>query len=105
MNAYPEPALAVLGVDGLGVSEPVAVPSPESSGVVDSDSVDAVWVSVIAREPDCRDNIPLDLKSSPLERADVVPQRRRSVSTAEDVLVQVDAPDEVLVLPGLAETR
>jgi hypothetical protein len=42
VNAYPEPALAVLGVDGLGVSEPVAVPSPESSGVVYSDSVDAV---------------------------------------------------------------
>ena len=56
------------------------------------------------RESECQKNTPLDLKASPLERTDVVPQRRGSVSTAEDVFVQVDTPDEVLVLPGLAET-
>jgi hypothetical protein len=50
-------------------------------------------------------NIPLDLKASPLERTDVVPKGSRSVGTTEDVLVQVDAPDEVLVLPSLTETR
>jgi hypothetical protein len=41
VDAYPEPALTVLGVDGVRVSEPVAVPSPEGGGVVHSDSVDA----------------------------------------------------------------
>lgn len=49
-------------------------------------------------------HIPLDLKASPLKRAGVVPKRSGSVGTAEDVLVQVDAPDEVLVLPSLAQT-
>jgi hypothetical protein len=38
-----EPALAVLGVDQVGVAEPVAVPAPERAGVVDADGVDAVW--------------------------------------------------------------
>jgi hypothetical protein len=42
VDTYPEPALAVLGVDGVRVAEPVAVPSPESGGVVDSDGVNAV---------------------------------------------------------------
>src|SRR5699024_6402646 len=31
--------------------------------------------------------------------------RRRSISTREDVLVEVQTPDEVLVLPRLAQTR
>lgn len=35
------PALAVLGVDRLGVAEPVTVPAPESARVVDANSVDA----------------------------------------------------------------
>lgn len=103
--AYPEPALAVLGFDGVGVSEPVAEPSPESGGVVDSDGVDAVGKSVVIQKFEHRDNTPLDLKASPLERTDVVPQRRGSIGATEDVLVQVDAPDKVLVLPGLTETR
>lgn len=36
-----EPALAVLGLDGLGVAQPVAVPAPEGARVVDADGVDA----------------------------------------------------------------
>ena len=40
-EAYPEPALTVLGLDGIDVAEPVAVPSPESSGVVHTDGVNA----------------------------------------------------------------
>lgn len=49
-------------------------------------------------------NLPLDLKASPLERTDVVPERGGSIGTTENVLVQVDTPDEVLVLPSLTET-
>lgn len=37
----PEPAGAVLGLDDVEVAEPVAVPAPESGGVVDADGVDA----------------------------------------------------------------
>lgn len=35
------PALAELGVDGLAVAQPVAVPPPEGARVVDADGVDA----------------------------------------------------------------
>jgi hypothetical protein len=44
---YPEPALTVLGLDGIDVAEPVAVPSPESSGVVHTDGVNAAKKSSI----------------------------------------------------------
>lgn len=50
-------------------------------------------------------HLPLDLEASPLQRAGVVPERSRGISAAEDVLVEVDSPDEVLVLPGLSQTR
>lgn len=36
---YPEPTLTVFGLNGVEVAEPVAVPSPEGSGVVHTDSV------------------------------------------------------------------
>lgn len=36
------PALAVLGLDGVAVAEPVAVPAPKRTGVVDTDGVDAI---------------------------------------------------------------
>lgn len=39
--AYPEPALTVLGLDGVDVAKPVAVPPPESSGVVHTNGVNA----------------------------------------------------------------
>lgn len=40
------PALAKLGANSLGVANPVAVPAPKRTRVVDSDSVDAVDVLV-----------------------------------------------------------
>ena len=101
---YPEPALTVLGLDGVEVAEPVAVPSPEGSGVVDTDGVNTDQSQQSFIRHSISKNIPLDLKSSPLERAGVVPKRGGSISTTEDVLVQVDTPDEVLVLPSLAQT-
>ena len=52
-RTYPEPALTVLGLDGIDVAEPVAVPSPESSGVVHTNGVNAAEkLSVIV----CRRN-------------------------------------------------
>ena len=59
--------------------------------------------TVTPRKTDIFD-IPLNLKASPLKRTDVVPKRGGSIGTTENVLVQVDAPDEVLVLPSLTET-
>lgn len=49
--------------------------------------------------------LPLDLKTSLLETLHVVPERSRSIGTTENVLVQVQAPDEILVLPSLTKTR
>lgn len=89
LETYPEPALAVLGLDGVDVAEPVAVPSPESGGVVNTDGVDAaetLSVNGFARNWN-EINIPLNLKASPLERTDVVPKGSGSIGTAEDVLV------------------
>lgn len=40
-----------------------------------------------------------------LEALDVIPERSGGISTAENVLVQVQTPDEILVLPGLTQTR
>lgn len=40
-GTYPEPALAVLGLDGVGVAAPVPVPPPERGGVVNADGVNA----------------------------------------------------------------
>jgi len=84
---YSEPALAVLSLDLLAVAHPVAVPAPQSSTVVDTNGVDA-----------------LDFETSTLELVDSPAKRSRSVSTGEDVLVHEKTPDEVLVLPRLADT-
>lgn len=51
------------------------------------------------------DYLPLQLETGLLEALDVVPERSRRISTTEDVLVQVQTPDEILVLPGLTQTR
>lgn len=40
-KTHPEPALAVLLLDLVGVADPVAVPPPEGTRVVNTDSVDA----------------------------------------------------------------
>lgn len=101
---YSEPALAILGLDSVEVAEPVAVPSPEGGGVVNADSVDAVECQRRLSAWEFPENLPLNLKAGPLERAGVVPKRSGGISATEDVFVQVDAPEEVLVLPGLAET-
>lgn len=85
--SYSEPALAVLGLDLLAVAHPVAVPAPESGTVVNTNGVNA-----------------LDLETSTLELVDSPAKRSRSVSTGEDVLVHEKTPDEVLVLPRLADT-
>lgn len=41
VETYAVPARSVLGLDGLDVADPVAVPSPESAGVVDANGVNA----------------------------------------------------------------
>ena len=82
-----EPSLAVLGLDLVTVAHPVAVPAPESGGVVNTDGVDT-----------------LDLETSSLEAIHDEAKRGTGISTGEDVLVHEKTPDEVLVLPGLAET-
>ena len=84
---YSEPALAVLGLDLLAVAHPVAVPAPQSSTVVNTNGVNA-----------------LDFETSTLELVDSPAKRSRSVSTGEDVLVHEKTPDEILVLPRLADT-
>lgn len=48
---------------------------------------------------------PLDLESSSLQASNVERQRRRRISTGEDVLVQVQSPDEILILPRFSESR
>jgi hypothetical protein len=82
-----EPAGAVLGVDLVLVAQPVAVPPPESGGVVNTDSISH-----------------LDLEAGTLEGVDDEAEGSRSVSTGEDVFVHEQTPGEVLELPCLAET-
>lgn len=81
------PARAVLGLDLVLVADPVSVPSPESSRVVDANGVDS-----------------LDLEPGTLELVGKPAQWARGISTGEDVLVHEQTPDEVLILPGLTET-
>lgn len=81
------PAVAVLGLDLVGVAQPVAVPVPQGRRVVHTDGVDS-----------------LDLKTSSLETVDNEAQGSARVGAGEDVLVHEQTPDEILVLPGLAET-
>ena len=71
----------------LAVAEPVAVPAPERSGVVHANGVNA-----------------LDLEAGALAPVDDEAKRGARVSAGEDVLVHEETPDEILVLPRLAET-
>lgn len=82
-----EPSLAVLGLDLLAVGEPVTVPPPEGSRVVNTDGVNV-----------------LDLETGALELVDNPSKRSGSVSAREDVLVHEKTPGQVLVLPSLTET-
>jgi hypothetical protein len=86
-GTYAEPAVAVLGLDLVLVAEPVAVPPPQSSRVVDADGVDH-----------------LDLEAGTLESVDDEAEGSRGVGAGEDVFVHEETPGEVLKLPGLAET-
>jgi len=81
------PAGTVLSVDLILVAEPVAVPPPKGSRVVDTDCVGH-----------------LDLEAGTLKSVDNEAQRSRGVGTGEDVLVHEETPGEVLELPCLAET-
>lgn len=47
----------------------------------------------------------LDLEPRPLQLIDKPPERRARVRAGEDVLVHEEAPDQVLVLPALAQSR
>jgi hypothetical protein len=84
---YLEPSAAVLGLNLVTVSEPVPVPSPQGSGVMDTDGVDG-----------------LDLKASALQVVDEESKRGRSISAWEDVSVHEETPHKILVLPRLAES-
>ena len=85
--AYSEPSVTILGLNLLAVCHPVSVPSPESGGVMDTDSINA-----------------LDLKTSTFKLVDEESKRSRRVSTWENILVHEKTPDEILVLPALTET-
>lgn len=82
-----EPSLAVLGLDLVLVGHPVAVPSPESGGVVNTNSINV-----------------LDLETSSLKLVDNPAKRSRSISTRENVLVHEQTPSQILVLPSLTDT-
>lgn len=86
-DTYAEPLLAVLGLDVLLVGHPVSVPMPNSSRVVHANGINV-----------------LDLKASALELVDDKSERGTGVGTGEDVLVHEQTPDEILVLPRLAQT-
>lgn len=49
--------------------------------------------------------LPLDFEASSFKTLHVVPEGSRSVGTTEDVLVQIQTPDEILILPSLSQTR
>ena len=87
MATYAEPSLAILGLDLVAVGHPVAVPPPQSSRVVHTDGVNA-----------------LNFEAGSLELINKPAKRGRSVGTGEDIFVHEEAPDEILVLPGAAQT-
>lgn len=87
VETYAEPSLAVLLLNLILVAHPVPVPAPQGSRVVNTDSINT-----------------LDLETSTLETVDDESKRGTSIGTREDVLVHEQTPDEVLVLPRLAET-
>lgn len=47
----------------------------------------------------------LDLEPRPLQLIDKPPQRRARVRAGEDVLVHEQAPDQIFILPALAQPR
>ena len=84
---YLEPSAAVLGLNLGTVSKPVPVPSPQGSGVVDSNGVNR-----------------LDFKASALQVVDEESKWGKSISAWEDVSVHEKTPHKILVLPRLAKS-
>jgi hypothetical protein len=41
-KAHSKPSLAIFSLDGIGVAEPVAVPSPKSSGIMHPDGINTI---------------------------------------------------------------
>ena len=85
LGTYSEPSVAILGNDLLLVAHPVSVPSPEGSGVVNTNGINV-----------------LDLKTSALKALDVEAQRGRGVRAREDVSVHEQTPVKILKLPRLS---
>lgn len=81
-----EPPDTVLSDNGLLVTEPVSVPSPESGRVVNTDGVDR-----------------FALETGGLKVVNEETKWSRGVGSWEDVSVHEKTPDEVLELPGLAK--
>jgi hypothetical protein len=86
-QTYFIPSFAVLSQDLVLVGEPVSVPSPQRSRVMNTDSVNR-----------------LDLESSTLNRSNIVVEWSRGISTREDIFVHEKTPDEILVLPALSQS-
>jgi len=82
-----KPPVPILGLNLLAVCHPVSVPPPESSAVVNSDSINA-----------------LNFETSTLEFINEPTKRSRSISTGEYIFVHKQSPNEVLELPRLSQT-
>lgn len=105
-NTHSVPALTVLGRDCINVANPIAIPLPDGCRVVNTDGINATHDQSARLPAQIRNaHVPLHLKSSPLEGANIVPQGGRGIGAAENELVQVDPPDEIFILPSLAQTR
>lgn len=83
----PEPSLAIFGFNLVAVGHPVSVPAPQSGRVVHADGVDALY-----------------FKAGTLELVNYEAERSASVRSREDVLVHEQTPDQIFVLPGLAQS-
>lgn len=81
------PAGTVLGVNLVLVAQPITVPPPESSRIVNANRVDH-----------------LDLETSTFKSVDDETKGSGCVCAREDVLVHEQTPSEVLKLPCLAKT-
>ncbi len=70
------PARAVLGLDGLGIAEPVAIPAPDGARVMDAYRINAkVRVSMYNESVLLLVCSPLDLPSGALKTANVISKR------------------------------
>jgi hypothetical protein len=77
-----EPAFSIFLDNLILVGEPVLVPTPESSRVVDTKNINV-----------------LDFKSDRLDLVDNPTKGATCIGTREDILVHEQTPDEILILP------